>query len=54
VVGELTPEFRRAVTDPDNFGPGKALVNAMLADGVDLHDLRATEAWIESHNARHS
>jgi hypothetical protein len=50
-VDEFTSEFRRTVTDPTNFGAGKALMNAMLADGVDLMDPKATEAWIEAFNA---
>ena len=46
------PEFRRAVTDPDDFGSAKALVNAMLADGVDLTDQAAVGSWIGAVNAR--
>jgi hypothetical protein len=42
------------VTDPDTSGPAKAIANQMLADGVDLTDARATEAWVERYNARRS
>lgn len=51
-IEEFTPEFRRAVTDPSSFGPAKALVNAMLADGVDITDPDATQAWMDAFNAR--
>jgi hypothetical protein len=52
VVDELAPEFRRLVTDPATFGPAKAITNAMMADGVDLLDPKATEAWMEAFNVR--
>jgi len=52
VIDELAPEFRRAVTDPDNFGSAKALSNAMMADGVDLTDADEVQAWIDAFNAR--
>jgi hypothetical protein len=52
VVGELEAEFRRQVTDPNNFGLAKAISSAMLTDGVDLLDEEAVGAWIEGFNAR--
>jgi hypothetical protein len=52
MVDELAPAFRRAVTDPSSFGPAKAMASAMLADGVDLTDPEAVQAWIEAFNAR--
>lgn len=51
-IDPLTPEFRRLVTDPSSFGPAKAMTNAMLADGVDLGDPEAVQAWIDAFNAR--
>jgi len=51
-VDELVLEFRHAVTDPSSFGPAKAMTNAMLADGVDLADPEAVQAWIDAFNAR--
>lgn len=52
MVRKLAPEFRRAATDPSRFGPAKAIAHAMLADGVDLTDQRAVDAWIRAFNAR--
>jgi len=52
VVGRLESEFRREATNPDNFGPAKAVTNAMLADRVDLLDEEAVEAWLDGFNAR--
>lgn len=51
-VERFGPEFRRAVTDQRNFGPAKAIANAMLADGIDLTDERAVDEWIADLNAR--
>jgi len=58
-VDGFTPEFRKAVTDPENFGPAKAMLNAMRADGVDVMDQSAVDAWLAHFNslpdeARHS
>lgn len=52
MVDELASEFRKAVTDPSNFGPAKAMVNAMMADGIDLNDPKALQGWIDAFNAR--
>jgi len=52
VVERLESEFRRVATNPDNFGPAKAVTNAMLADRVDLLDEDAVEAWLDVFNAR--
>lgn len=52
VVDELAPEFRRTVTDPSTFGPAKAMVNAMMADGINLNDPQAVQGWIDAFNAR--
>lgn len=50
-VDRFAKEFRRAMTDQTEFGPAKSLVNAMLADGVDLLDQAAVDRWIEEFNA---
>ena len=51
-VEQFTPGFRKAVTDPGSFGPAKALGNAMRADGVDILDQSAVDAWMAEFNAR--
>jgi hypothetical protein len=51
-VGRFTPEFKRAVTDHANFGPSKAITNAMLAAGIDLEDQEALNRWVADFNAR--
>jgi hypothetical protein len=51
-VDRFAREFRSRVTDPSNFGPAKAIANAMRAAGVDLTDPRATQAWIDEFNSR--
>jgi hypothetical protein len=38
--------------NPANFGPAKALANAMLADGIELSNQEAVQAWIDDFNAR--
>ena len=51
-VERLRPRFERACSDPRRWGPAKALTAEMAADGVDLHDERAVDTWIEGYNAR--
>jgi hypothetical protein len=51
-VVRLRPRFERACGDPRRWGPSKALVAEMVADGVDMGDERAVESWIEGYNAR--
>lgn len=51
-VRRHTPAFRQAVTDHSNFGPAKAILNALLAAGVDPMDKRAVDAWMEDFNSR--
>jgi len=50
-VQRYTAEFRKAVTDPHSFGPAKAIGNAMRADGVDIMDQQAVNAWLADFNA---
>lgn len=47
----LAPEFERAARDPRRFGLAKGIAMAMRADGIDLADPTAVEAWIEGFNA---
>lgn len=51
-VDELEDEFRRAAGDPSRYGPAKAIMDAMLADGVDPSDQAVVDAWITRFNAR--
>jgi len=51
-VDRRTPEFRKEVTDPDSFGPAKAIGQAMMAEGIDLTDQDAVQDWIEEFNHR--
>lgn len=51
-VDEFEDEFRKAVSDPARFGPAKAIVLAMQADGVDLTDQGEVDGWIHEFNAR--
>lgn len=51
-VDHWIPEFRTASADPGNFGPAKAITSALLADGVDLGDQAAVNAWIARFNTR--
>jgi hypothetical protein len=39
------------MTDVDEFSPTKRLVNAMLADGVDIKDSAAMQRWVDGFNA---
>jgi hypothetical protein len=51
-VDRWTTEFRKEVTDPDRFGPAKAIGQAMMASGIDLTDQSAVNGWIEEFNQR--
>ena len=44
-------EFIERATDARNFGLAKAMTSAMLADGVNLSDRGAIDAWIGSYNS---
>jgi hypothetical protein len=50
-VDQFTPEFRKAVTDAESFGPAKAILNAMRAEGVDVMDRSAVDAWLARFNS---
>jgi hypothetical protein len=51
-VADLTREFRKSMADPTTFGPAKAIFQALQADGVDVTDQNAVDAWISAFNAR--
>lgn len=45
-------DFKKEATDPNNFGPAKAITQAMVASGIDLTDRRSVDRWIEDFNNR--
>lgn len=49
---ELAVEFEAACRDQGNWGLAKSMGAQMLADGVDLGDEHAVEAWMTDFNAR--
>lgn len=51
-VQDFTEEFREAVNDSDSFGPAKAIMRALRADGVDVTDQQAIDAWLTDFNGR--
>lgn len=51
-VKRWMPEFRKAASNPRNFGPAKAITTALLADGVDPLDQVSVDAWIGEFNSR--
>jgi hypothetical protein len=50
-VDRYAKEFRRAMTDAQQWGPAKALGNAILADGIDPLDQASVDRWIDDFNA---
>jgi hypothetical protein len=46
--------FAAEMADPANAGPAQVLFEAMTADGVELGDRDAMQAWLEDFNARPS
>ncbi len=51
-VEQLRDRFEREARDPRNWGPAKAMVEQMRAEGVDPSEPGALEAWIAGFNAR--
>jgi hypothetical protein len=45
-------EFASSMADPATGGPAKALFAAMAAEGVELGNQEAMQAWLEDFNAR--
>ena len=46
-VDDCAEEFRAAMVDESSFGPGKSLLQALRADGVDILDQDAVDAWLD-------
>lgn len=51
-LAEVRPQFVPAMQDASRFGMAKSLFASMSADGVELEDPEAVQAWIEEFNAR--
>lgn len=51
-VSAMEADFYEAARDPSRFGPGKSLVQAMIADGVEVGDQAAMDRWLEKFNAK--
>ncbi|MGH7369665.1 MAG: hypothetical protein ACREIN_02110 [Candidatus Methylomirabilaceae bacterium] len=51
-IDPLIREFRSLATDHSSFGPAKALVAAMMADGIDMTNQSAVDGWITEFNTR--
>ncbi|MDP9341329.1 MAG: hypothetical protein M3Q23_04280 [Actinomycetota bacterium] len=51
-VDRFEPELLDATQDRTHFGPAKAIMLAMMDEGVDPTDPRAVQSWMESFNAR--
>jgi hypothetical protein len=48
----IEPELPGLMSDVSRYGLGKRMTAAMLADGVDVTDADAVQAWIGAYNAR--
>ncbi len=51
-INRLAPRFREAMTDRSSFGLAKTIFGLMDADGIDITDPQATQAWIDAFNER--
>jgi hypothetical protein len=50
-VGQWEDEFAHAMQDRSRFGPTKAVLSAMLDQGIDITDEAAMETWTREFNA---
>jgi hypothetical protein len=50
-LDQTAPRFADAVMDPSRWGMARSLTQAMVADGVDITDQAAVQAWIATRNA---
>jgi hypothetical protein len=50
-LAEFREEFAAGVQDATRFGPAKQIAMQMVADGIDLGDDAAVQAWIAEYNA---
>ena len=51
-VDRLSDQLGEAARDPGNWGMAKSLTSQMAAEGVDLGDQGALDAWMEDFNSR--
>ncbi|WJK41628.1 hypothetical protein O7608_04150 [Solwaraspora sp. WMMA2056] len=51
-IAEIVPEFVRLYTTGERRSPATAAVAQLLADGVDLNDPQALDAWIDANRQR--
>ncbi|MDG4762924.1 hypothetical protein O7632_02160 [Solwaraspora sp. WMMD406] len=51
-IDEMVPEFVRLYTTGERRSPATAAVAQLLADGVDVNDPQALDAWIEANRQR--
>jgi hypothetical protein len=51
-LAEVRPQFAPVMQDGSRFGMAKSLFASMSAEGVELEDHAAIQAWIEDFNAR--
>jgi hypothetical protein len=51
-VRRSAARFAAATADPANAGPAKAMLDAMTAEGVEIGDPDAMQAWLDEFNAR--
>lgn len=51
-VDEFEPQYRASMRDTGRFGPAKAIISAMLDEGVALTDQASLDAWLTDFNAR--
>jgi hypothetical protein len=51
-VADWEGEFMSAMKDSRRFGPSKAIVEAMLDEGIEISDKAAVDAWVKDFNAR--
>ena len=51
-VQDFAEEFQEAMNDDGRFGPAKAIMRALRADGVDVTDQQAVDAWLADFNQR--
>lgn len=51
-IAEMVPEFVRLYTTGERRSPATAAVAQLIADGVDINDPQALDAWIEANRQR--
>lgn len=51
-VHDCLEELDEVMADESNYGPAKSIAQALKADGCDVMDQDAVEAWLEEFNSR--